>query len=322
MRVPLDHRGVRPAHDVHHRPLGDAQEQQGCGGCVTRIVQACVADSGFLQQGLPLVLVAAGIDGLAGRLGEDPAAFMPFGPSVLPFLILALAVLDDQVEQLVGQGDATTTGRGLHFHLDQAATMALRTPAGMAGAVGRTGRWACALVSLAVLRALPGLVIASAAGMRIGATVLPGLPLQAFHDLQCFAWLVQPRPFQPECLSLTQPKRQGDDEPHSVALAERQCQDALDLLGLEGINLCVFDPQGLGEGDGIPGNVAAFERLSEGGPGRAVYLVRSGGPEPVRQHPCVQLLEVLGLDAVDPVCAEPGRPAPPGTLQRTDRQGR
>src|SRR5262249_58142489 len=180
----------------------------------------------------------------------------------------------------------------------------------MAGAVGRTGQRACALVPLAVLRARLGLVVAGAAGMRIGAAVLPGLPLQAFHDLQGFAWLVQPRPFQPECLALAQPKRQGDDEPHSVALAERQRQDALDLLGLEGINLCLFDPRGLGEGDGIPGNVAALERLSEGSSGGAMYLVRSAGPEPVRQHPCVQLLEVLGLDAVDPVCAEPGYQMP------------
>jgi hypothetical protein len=95
---------------------------------MTRIMQACVADSGFVQQGLPVVLVAAGIDGLAVQLGEHPAAFMPFGPGVLSFVILALAVLDDQVEQLVGQGDTTTTGRGLHLHLDQVSTARLRSP--------------------------------------------------------------------------------------------------------------------------------------------------------------------------------------------------
>ncbi len=57
--------------------------------------------------------------------------------------------------------------------------------------------------------------------MWVCASALPGLPLEAIHDLQGFAGLVQVRPFRPECLALPQPERNGDDEPHSVALAQR-----------------------------------------------------------------------------------------------------
>jgi hypothetical protein len=64
--------------------------------------------------------------------------------------------------------------------------------------------------------------------MGIGATVLPGLPLQALHDLQRLAGLAQPCPFQPERFPLAQSERERDDEPDPVALAQRQGQDALD----------------------------------------------------------------------------------------------
>jgi hypothetical protein len=67
----------------------------------------------------------------------------------------------------------------------------------MAGAIRRARWWAGSLMPLAVLWAGFGLVIAGAARMRVGATMLPGLPLQSLHDLKGLAGLVQPRPFQP-----------------------------------------------------------------------------------------------------------------------------
>jgi hypothetical protein len=69
---------------------------------VWRVVQTCLADSGLFQQGLPLVLVAARIDRLAGWLGEHPAALMPFGASMFALVVLSLAMFGDQDEQLVG----------------------------------------------------------------------------------------------------------------------------------------------------------------------------------------------------------------------------
>lgn len=59
----------------------------------------------LLQESLPLVLVAAVIRRLAGRLGENPASLMPFGARMLGFLILPVGMLGDQVEELVGQCD-------------------------------------------------------------------------------------------------------------------------------------------------------------------------------------------------------------------------
>jgi hypothetical protein len=56
--VLLDHRGIRLAHDIHHGSFRDAEEEQGCSRCVTRVDYPCLADSCLLQQGLPLVLVA------------------------------------------------------------------------------------------------------------------------------------------------------------------------------------------------------------------------------------------------------------------------
>ena len=193
--VPLDHRGVRPAHDIHHRTLPDPEEQQGCSRRMTRVMQPGLTDPGFGQQRLPFVLIAARVDRPAVRLGEHPATLMPFGTSVLPLAVLSLAVLGDQGEQLVRQGDPAATGCRLDFHLNEAATAAIWAPTGMAGAVRRARRRAFPLVPLAVLRARLGLVVAGAAGVRIGATVLPCLPLQAPHDLQRLARLVQPRPW-------------------------------------------------------------------------------------------------------------------------------
>jgi hypothetical protein len=153
-------------------------------------------------------------------------------------------------------------------------------------------------------------VVAVAASVRIGAAVLPGLPLLALHDLQGFAGLVQPRPFQPECLSLTEPESKSNDEPDSITFAQCQRQEALDLLGLEWVYFCLLDSRWLGQSDGIPGNITALERLPEGSPGSAVYLVRSARLEPTCHHPRIQLLEMLRLNAVDPMSAQTGDQMP------------
>jgi len=192
-------------------------------------------------------------------------------------------VLGDQREQLAGQGDPAAAGRRLDIHLDEAAAVAIGAPAGVAGAVRRAGRRAFPLVPLAVPRAWPGLVVPGAARMRIGAAVLPGLPLQALHDLQGLAGLVQPGPFEPERFALPQSERESDDEPDPGALAQRQGQDALDLLGLERVDFVFFDAWRLGQGDGVAGDVAALECLAEGGARGAVYLVRGDGLEPAGQ---------------------------------------
>jgi hypothetical protein len=65
------------------------------------------------QTGPSTRTVAARINRLARRLGEHPAALMPFSASVLALLVLPLAMLGDQDEQLVGQGDSPAAAADL-----------------------------------------------------------------------------------------------------------------------------------------------------------------------------------------------------------------
>jgi hypothetical protein len=169
--VPLDHRGIGPAHHVHHGSFQDAEEQQDRGCCVTGVVQARLADSCFLEQLFPFVLVTARVDRIACWLGEHPVARMPLDASIQPLCILPSAMLCDQREQLVRQGDAATANGGLHLDFDQATTAPVWAPAGMTGAVGWAGRWAFPLVPPAVLRTRLDLVVTDAASVRVSAAV-------------------------------------------------------------------------------------------------------------------------------------------------------
>jgi hypothetical protein len=56
--------------------------------------------------------------GLPVGWAKHPAALTPFGASVFAFLVLPLAMLDDQGEQLVGQGDAPAASGRFDLHLD------------------------------------------------------------------------------------------------------------------------------------------------------------------------------------------------------------
>ena len=88
------------------------------------------------------VLIAARVERLAGRLGEHPAALVPFGASMLAFVVLYFSVFGDQREELAGRGDVSAASLGLDLAFDQAAVMALRAPAGVTGAVRRQCRLA------------------------------------------------------------------------------------------------------------------------------------------------------------------------------------
>src|SRR6266700_3452105 len=85
-------------------------------------------------------------------LGEHPVALVPLGARVLALAVLRSAVRHDQDKQLVWQRDTATACLGLHVGFDQAAAVPLGARAGVAGAVGRTGRRACTLVPLAARR--------------------------------------------------------------------------------------------------------------------------------------------------------------------------
>jgi hypothetical protein len=65
--IALGHGRRGPAHDRHDDALGYAEEQEDRGGGVAGVVEAGVADAGFLEELLPVVVVGVGDQGLAGR---------------------------------------------------------------------------------------------------------------------------------------------------------------------------------------------------------------------------------------------------------------
>jgi hypothetical protein len=76
------------AEVVHDNSGGDAHDEQGGGGGVSGVVQACGPYSGFAQELVPVASVGAGVDRQAGALGEQEAMGVPFGAGVEAFCVL------------------------------------------------------------------------------------------------------------------------------------------------------------------------------------------------------------------------------------------
>jgi hypothetical protein len=77
VRIPHSHRGVRPAHDAHDRPVSDAKQQQhGCSR-VARVVESRVSHAGVRHKLLPPVPVGTRVQGMPGLIGEQPAFVGP-----------------------------------------------------------------------------------------------------------------------------------------------------------------------------------------------------------------------------------------------------
>ena len=179
---------------------------------------------GFLQKRLPVVLIATRVDRLAVGLGEHPIALVPFTSRVFLFTVLDLAVLRDEREQFVRQGDLTASGSRFEIRLDQAAVASLWAPSGMTCAVGRARGWACALVLFAIRLARFCLVITGTACMRVVAPMLPRPPLQRLADSQCLGLSIETRPFEAERFALPDAERQSNDEPDTISLRQSQTQ--------------------------------------------------------------------------------------------------
>jgi hypothetical protein len=103
--------------------------------------------------------------------------------------------------------------------------------------------------------------------------MLPRPALEGLSDLKCLAPFVESRPLQAQRFTLPDAEREGDDEPHTIALAERYFQQAVDILCLEGLHFLFVHSRRLREFGGIPWNAAPFKRLAEGRPGRPVHLM-------------------------------------------------
>jgi hypothetical protein len=119
------HGGVSPAHESHDGALGDAQDEEHGGGGVASVVKPAVPDARRLEELLPLVIVAARVDRLAGRRREYPATVLPELPGSLAVAVLLGTVLAGQCGQLGRQADAPAAV--LRFVSAVAARAALRS---------------------------------------------------------------------------------------------------------------------------------------------------------------------------------------------------
>lgn len=74
------------------------------------IVQARLPDLGVFKQCLPLVMICPWVDRPAGRLGEDPTAFLPRSSRAPTLRVLHGSVLDQVTKQRFWDSYRTSPG--------------------------------------------------------------------------------------------------------------------------------------------------------------------------------------------------------------------
>ena len=78
-----------------------------------RIVEACLSHAGTLQQRLPGVIVGVRLDRVSEPICEDSTRLYPELTSSRPLLILFVAVIFQELDQLGRQPDFPLAGTGL-----------------------------------------------------------------------------------------------------------------------------------------------------------------------------------------------------------------
>lgn len=109
----------------------------------------------------------------------------------------------------------------------------------------------------AVRLARLGLVILGAARVWVVAAGLPPAPLQLPGDGNCLGVLVQPLPAESNGLALAGTDCQRQHEPDAVAAIQGGCEQAVDLLDLERLDLVLLDARRLRQLGWVPSDVAA-----------------------------------------------------------------
>ena len=171
----------------------------------------------------------------------------------------------------------------------------------MTGAVGRAGRWTGPGVSCAAGLARCRLVEAGSTLVRVGASVLPRLPLKLPRNPQRARLRAVAVPAHPDGLALSRPDGQREHETHAVAASQCGLDQPLDVLDLERLDLLILYMRRLRERDRVADDVPATQRLGERCARCAVHLVRGRRTCTTRDHPCVEPLEVLRRNLVDPM---------------------
>jgi hypothetical protein len=117
---------------------------------------------------------------------------------------------------------------------------------------------------------------------------------------------IEIRPPESEHFALTQAEHERDGPSGAVPALRSSGKDLLNLVQLVRLNLLVLHARRLGQRDGIPADVTTPDCLAERGLGRPVDLVSVAGLVPSRLHLGVELLEVVRLNAFEPVLAKSG----------------
>ena len=108
------HRRARPPHDAHHRPLGDAQDQQHGRRRAPRIVQPAIGYAGRSKERLPIPVIRVETQRLAQRRGKHPAAFLPELASPGPLRVLHGSMSQKQLRQLIREAHDPSATRDSH----------------------------------------------------------------------------------------------------------------------------------------------------------------------------------------------------------------
>nr|WP_218122273.1 hypothetical protein [Blastococcus aurantiacus] len=109
------------AEQLHDDPRVDVLAQEERGGGVPPVVQADVADAGFLEQTCPVVVVGLLVDRPAVGLGEDQVFVVPLGAGQHPLAELGGFVLLQRVEQGQRQRQRALAAAGLGLLVHQPA---------------------------------------------------------------------------------------------------------------------------------------------------------------------------------------------------------
>ena len=121
------------------------------------------------------------------------------------------------------------------------------------------------MLSSGAVAGLPSATVAAAVRVLRPQSVLSG-PEVSGVEVDVF-------PHEPECFSLSQAQREGDDPAGAVAQLRGLQEEALNLLDRVGLDVLFFQARGPGDLGRIGGDVPAPYCLAEGDADRAVHVM-------------------------------------------------
>lgn len=244
------------AEDLHDDTLIDALGQQQGGRGVAGVMDPHLADPGRLQQGVAFVPVSVVTDWPAVGLAPDEVAIVPGWPGGHAFVKLGGPVRFEGLGEWGRERDGAPALVGLELGEVEPAAGSLRARPGVPGAAGR------AVIAMVVL----------AAGVGVGAAVLPGEALELPADGQRSGVQVDVLSAKTKGFTLAQPKSEGDAPAGAIALRCGEPDDAQRLVGGQWLDFVVAGRGSIDQGGDVARHVAALHGDLQGAGQDAVNL--------------------------------------------------